>query len=706
MKYLHHKFHLSVLSLVLFATACMRNGNDYEAVTNVPEGVYITGSASQFSVEAIKGRFKVIHRDTLSSLYTWLQADGDFQVSLVGKDGLPVKYGAGSMTTNGAVTTYALTASGAGFTVPANGLYHIVVNTLLNQMSIVAIEMRLFSPLALGITEDGSTSIPFEVVAYDNLTHTVAWKTENTPKIIYANELRINYAGKNSYSVPLDSNKDEYFGSALTGPGRGPNENLLSEKFMPISVNNTANMKLAQSGNYIVEVQFVVLTGEFSVNVSGETIPEPPLEPEATGYPPALYMTRDSWTDQNVVEMIPVSWDGVAGNGVFWTIANFSAGEGVKWAPGKASTNEFASLNGDNIGFTVSGGKAVPSTPGLWLIYIDMSKNKIAFDEPKVFGTGGCFNSNDVQMELAGQKFTTTTLSIGNLRMFASTLHNGRRPWSTMEFNIYDGRIVPRGISLAEQEPVPVAPNVPIEIDFAAMTGKLNVTLRASNAVDLSTGNINQYFPMYMIADVPYYGSMNWGSPNVMQMHYSYQQPSRYWGVYYFPAGTGLRWSRSKVFGAQEFVELETTNVGFTVVDGKAVIATAGIYSVFIDLGATMRSIYIEPGIPVVYGAATPTSGDNPGTSMTNLGEGVFSYTVANNGRIRYQTRANVFYASPAILNPTCPGWRREYATDYNSDKIFYREGDANEPNAAITVSAGQVITLDFKTGKYVIASQ
>ena len=703
MKSIHNKFLSSILALVFFSTACMDDGADYDPVTNVPEGVYITGSASQFAVEAIKGKFTVLREDTLSALYTWLRAGGDFKVSIAGDDGVPVRYGAGTATTDGAVTTCALSASGAGFTVPADGLYHIVVNTLLNQASIVAIDMQLFSPLALGITEGGSISLPFSVTAYDNLTHTVTWKTANTPKIIYSNELRISYTEGSAYTVPLDAGRTITFRSSLTGAGRGPNENLLSDELMPVSVNNTVNMKLAQSGNYIMEVKFVVLTGAFTVSVNGESIPEPPLDPEATGYTPTLYMTRDTWGAASV-EMFPISWEGTPGSGVFWTIANFADGEGVKWSPGNSSTGEFAALD-NNVGFTVSGGYAVPETPGWWLIYIDMDNDKIAFDEPAVFGTASCFNGDDVQMELDGQMFTTTTLSVGHLRMFAATQHNGRRPWTTMEFNIYDGKIVPRGISLDEQEIVPVYSDVPIELNFAAMTGKLDVTLSASHAVDL-TAAINQYFPLYMIADVPYYGDMNWGSPNVVQMHYAYQQNARYWGVYYFPAGTGLRWSRSKFFGDQEFVELEGANEGFTVIDGKAVVATAGTYSVFIDLSAAMRAIYIEPGIPVVYGPATPTSGDNPGTLMTDLGEGVFSYTVDNNGRIRFQTRADVFYASPAILNPACTGWRREYAMDYNSDNIFFREGDANEPNANETVSAGEVITIDFKTGKYTRTGQ
>lgn len=55
------------------------------------------------------------------------------------------------------------------------------------------------------------------------------------------------------------------------------------------------------------------------------------IEPEPEGYPEKLYMIGDefgnwNWNSTNVVEMAPV---GQLGNGAFWTIKYFNAGQGI-----------------------------------------------------------------------------------------------------------------------------------------------------------------------------------------------------------------------------------------------------------------------------------------------------------------------------------------------------------------------------------------
>ena len=49
--------------------------------------------------------------------------------------------------------------------------------------------------------------------------------------------------------------------------------------------------------------------------------------------------------------------------------------------------------------------------------------------------------------------------------MYATSDYNNR-DWNTMEFNIYNGQIYYRGVGAA-LEPVPVASNIPIELDFS-----------------------------------------------------------------------------------------------------------------------------------------------------------------------------------------------------------------------------------------------
>ena len=51
---------LFVFSLPFIFCRCADDGIHYEREINVPEGIYLTGSASQFSVEAINGKMNVI----------------------------------------------------------------------------------------------------------------------------------------------------------------------------------------------------------------------------------------------------------------------------------------------------------------------------------------------------------------------------------------------------------------------------------------------------------------------------------------------------------------------------------------------------------------------------------------------------------------------------------------------------------------------
>ena len=74
---------LFVFSLPFIFCRCADDGIHYEREINVPEGIYLTGSASQFSVEAINGKMNVIKEGTLVALNTWLTSSGDFYISLV-----------------------------------------------------------------------------------------------------------------------------------------------------------------------------------------------------------------------------------------------------------------------------------------------------------------------------------------------------------------------------------------------------------------------------------------------------------------------------------------------------------------------------------------------------------------------------------------------------------------------------------------------
>ena len=92
--------------------------------------------------------------------------------------------------------------------------------------------------------------------------------------------------------------------------------------------------------------------------------------------------------------------------------------------------------------------------------------------------------------------------------MYATSDYNNR-DWNTMEFNIYNGQIYYRGVG-ATLEPVPVASNIPIELDFSQDKGKIAVTFASPSDVPSTAKAI------YMVGDE--FGNMNWGSDGVISL--------------------------------------------------------------------------------------------------------------------------------------------------------------------------------------------
>ena len=87
--------NLIAMLCIFGATACTENNISFDEVVNVPEGIYLSGSSSEFSVPIEKGRLTTLTSDNMLSIRAWLKKDGRFTISFVGEDGQPVAYGKG-----------------------------------------------------------------------------------------------------------------------------------------------------------------------------------------------------------------------------------------------------------------------------------------------------------------------------------------------------------------------------------------------------------------------------------------------------------------------------------------------------------------------------------------------------------------------------------------------------------------------------------
>lgn len=661
---------------------CADDGIHYDREINIPEGIYLTGSASQFSVEAINGKMTVIKPDALLALNTWLKADGDFRISLVGTDGQPVYYGQGTPSQNedSEVMTYSLAPGAAGFKVAEDGVYQIIVNPLLKQINIVPFHFRMSSKFEL--TEDGKNELFFRVPSYDNINHIVTWVSSREPEVILPAEYSFTYTGGTSFSVKETDSEKYTFSSMYTGTGGSIKMNVLTEEYAELTNQSQVQLNLKNKGEYKITLQYAVLTGKFSAKIEGTEI----IEPEPEGYPEKLYMTGDefgnwNWNSEEVVEMAPV---GQLGNGAFWTIKYFNAGQGVQWSSEKTDADSFATL-GTNVNYILNGnGKATVETSGLYLVFVDMNRNLIAFEEPSVYGIGECFDGQETQFVLSGQNFTSATTTQGNLQMYATSDYNNR-DWNTMEFGIYNGKIHYRGVGSA-LESVPVASNVTIELDFSQDKGKIDVTFAAPGDVPSTAKAI------YMVGSE--FGNMNWGSDGVLSFDKVWNSADRWIHINYFNAGSKLRFSTSKIFGEGEFTGL-TNNVGFDISDeGLAVIPQSGTYIIFIDLGS--KTISIQK--PTIYGYGAAAGGNNEKLlPFTESSDGkTFSVTLPNAGRFRIHPYIPAF----DNLNPSFGAWKREYAVNPETLDIYLRKEGMDEPNKDYVWTANTTITLDFRSLK------
>lgn len=236
----------------------------------------------------------------------------------------------------------------------------------------------------------------------------------------------------------------------------------------------------------------------------------------------------------------------------------------------------------------------------------------------------------------------------------------------------------------------PGGDNMKVEDGNGVYTVTLTWTLKQGTVTDGfeakfdKTGDLEVSFPeeLYMIgAD---FGDWDWESDGVAEMTPVNGVDGAFWAVRYFEANSPFKWAPGRAW-ADDFSSLET-NEGFEISDGNAVLAESGIYMVYIDLAA--NKIVIEPA--KVYGMGDTFGGwdaDVESNLFVPTADGKsLTATTKDAGNLR-------IYASSSAA--TTDWWTREF--NVFDGKIEYRgNGGDQEP---VSVSAGQVVTLDFNAG-------
>lgn len=189
---------------------------------------------------------------------------------------------------------------------------------------------------------------------------------------------------------------------------------------------------------------------------------------------------------------------------------------------------------------------------------------------------------------------------------------------------------------------------------------------------------------VYMIGDD--FGNWNWESEDLVTMTPVNGVEGAFWAIRYFDATKGFKWNTVKAWDG-DFNQLGEEPVGYTITEGNAFVPEDGIYIVYIDIA--LNKITIEPA--TVYGMGDAFGGWNMGDYPFTVVDNKMTITATNDGNLR-------MYAG--FSGATSDWWTREF--NVFDGKIEYRGTGGDQ--AAVPVTAGDVITLDFNAGTGSIA--
>lgn len=658
----------------LSVMACSENNIAYDEVINVPQGIYLSGSSSEFSLPIETGRLRAVESDNenMLSIRAWLKADGRFQISFVDTDGQPQTYGMGSKLelANAHATSYSLTQGGEGFTVPTEGLYQVVVNKARKELTIIPIQFTMQGDNAL--TEEGNNDVPLSDVTYDRLTHVVTWCNADSTKQLLPGKYIFKMNDGEKLSL-RDSETENYNISTIyTGTAAAERTNQLDETFRPLTNQSAVKLKFPLKGKYSVKIQYSVLTGKFTARMGGKGV-------EVTGMSNDLYMGGSNfgvWNSNDVVKMAPV---GAVGNGEFWHLCYLKAGQSVEWSTSKDGSQLLSSWQTTQGVEMTSDGKATVKTSALYLVYANLDRKLIAFETPQVYASGAALGDNEKPLEINGSNMSIETTETGNLNIFATSNQNARN-WSTMQMTVRNGKIVYPGTSVDQMPGLPVSKGTTVTLDVANNTADFGGT---TPEVLIPEG-VKQ---LYMIGDS--FGEWDWTSSKVVSMENGYAGDSRWFYISYMRAGETLSFSTDKAFGKGNFAQLKKVT-DYKVENDKAVVEKEGIYMVYVGLDT--REIAIQP---------LTLSGDCGGASVNftiNDDGQSMSATIAKGGRMR------IYPQIPAVKGiKTFGSWKREVYVDPETGDFLYRKNGDGEPNKDYVWKAGTKITINFVTMKSVI---
>lgn len=479
--FLKHLAATSSAMLLLIAvvavtfTSCKDPVDPDDPIVIVEDGYYLTGEACAYTDANTNLMFAVTRnevdqteRATLYELYVALTAGKNFNITQIAGSTTNV-YGGGLETVavegNDQPTCdvqAGAMATGGNYTVPADGLYHVVFDTELNKVLIIPVPKWdiLGGATPLGWTDTDMPQTAFSTTAVTFAVSEVVLR-EGDYKFRYNGGWKMGIdAFDETATVKVNTN----FGGTLDALVPG-GDNIPFAK--------------ADEGYYTITANWTVADGMvFTLTWTGAVEPLPE-------YPDNIYVIGSGiggwdWT-VNDIQMIPVHSHPYA----FWLITWLEAGtdNAIKFSPEQAWGSDFGVEEGDVIAPGVytkgTNNLLVPEVSGYYQIYVNLESNTITIAEPMVYLMGPCAGDDGSWAYMESAMFTfngdhamVSPAIVADSELRLAVNLDAAFNWWQAEFIVLDGVIEFRG-DAGDQTRVNVTAGQIVTLNFDDNTGSI-----------------------------------------------------------------------------------------------------------------------------------------------------------------------------------------------------------------------------------------
>jgi len=318
------------------------------------------------------------------------------------------------------------------FTVPEDGLYHVMLDTELGVMAIAKVEWGMIGAATPGgwgsstaLTEG---SFDLESVSFDA-----------TDVVMVAGDFKFRYS--NGWKIILDA---DYDNGGDNNPGVKVNTNFGgSLSALDAGGDNIAN---AENGLFAVSMTWSLEDGtSATVTKTGEYTPP--------AYPEAVYLVGDAtaygWDTPGTKEdaVFHKADGGSPTEGLFWKIAYIETGKGFKiseadWGTINLGHGDVDEYDANGVVVSDNGGNMSIAESGMYMIVLDLRNDtkKVSVIAPEVYGIGDAFGgwdedaaANKFTVDNTAKTITSPALSAdGNVRSYVH--HEWIPDWWNAEF--------------------------------------------------------------------------------------------------------------------------------------------------------------------------------------------------------------------------------------------------------------------------------